>query len=509
MSELMMITSKQNRIVPQFLIGHQLAAMAGSRQLKLLIVASFILMPSFALTSQRGPTILPSETDNNINLNNNNNNHNNHHHHHQHHRTHHHRHHQHHLYDLHDLHQLHEGRLYENLHHHKHYRHANQRLHRNYNADHEREPLASRNRLQRRHSRRHQQGRECCPSRQGQLAQQATENDVANVGYTTGTMPPAPALAPSETFKRRANSVNRFKLTKRETLDMVVNRLHILESLDEQLRQFTEAASLAQQSGHRQLYRAGQQHHDNKSLNRDGQPASYGREQIYCQLKLVPSFRSPEPQSGADLDVVSALTSQEVNYHERRKSALKQNEQIRPMGSCLRNKNLLSQVPPYMLNLYRQLLYELHELEQQQQQKQRQASNSLATNSNLNSSLSLPTNVSEAAAVQVISTMMPYKAQIMRSFRQPKIHLAGSLPMDSSGHSVAGQSQQQDTAVQDSTPTANYDQGKCLYVRVRFRNLLFFRCTIVERSCVNKVLNEASGQGQTILSCDLLWAVGL
>lgn len=159
----------------------------------------------------------------------------------------------------------------------------------------------------------------------------------------------------SSTLKRRRRA--RRELRRRQAVELLVNRLRILESLDEQLRAFAEAAELAQQQRHEQ-----QQQQQQAA---DAGLASAAGSQIFCRLEL--------PATGGG------------------------GGESEPQSPCLADKRLLGQLPPYVLNLYRQLLFELH-----QEGANRSAG---------------------AQSADTVQLTMPYGAQIMRSFRQPKIAL--------------------------------------------------------------------------------------
>lgn len=134
-----------------------------------------------------------------------------------------------------------------------------------------------------------------------------------------------------------------------------MSQLHILESLDEQLRAFAESAANGQ-ANEMALHNRGQ-----VGANQNANRLIESSEQVFCQL---------------------SLTSAKL---------------VSVMPQCLLDKQLVSQVPPYMLNLYRQLVYELHDLHARQEVNQ------------------------NASVLQLLT--MPYGAQVMRSFRQPKIKL--------------------------------------------------------------------------------------
>lgn len=154
---------------------------------------------------------------------------------------------------------------------------------------------------------------------------------------------------------------------KQQALDLAVNRLHILESLDGQLREFAALAALKSnrseaptgEAAHRNFRRhkesSFQIHQEEHPRDDDKEPAR----QLVCQLKL---------RFGGNDGRVGPTTEDPGSS----------------MPDCLAEPLLARHVPPYMLNLHRQLLSESRKL---------------------------------ADAVQ----LMPYKSLIMRSFGQPSL----------------------------------------------------------------------------------------
>lgn len=131
------------------------------------------------------------------------------------------------------------------------------------------------------------------------------------------------------------------KNNKRRALDLAVNRLHILESLDGQLREFAARASAAQRANSTKAHK----------------PELFDQ---VCQLRLELG-RPGEPvlrQSGGQM-----------------------------LPDCLAEARLARHVPPYMLNLQRQIM-------------------------------------SQSRTMADAVRLMPYRALVMRSFAQPSLPVA-------------------------------------------------------------------------------------
>lgn len=161
------------------------------------------------------------------------------------------------------------------------------------------------------------------------------------------------------------SSTRQSKFKRQAELDLAVNRLHILESLDAQLEQFVEkaAASNTANSPLPATFTAYPSAHSVRieTAHRGvAEPNQTCREQL-CVLKLDWAFQFNSDQ-------------------ERAASGLK-HEQPR---SCLAEPELKRQIPPYMLNLYRQLR-------------------------------------DSARTLTEASRLMPYQSMVMRSFRQPAL----------------------------------------------------------------------------------------
>lgn len=180
--------------------------------------------------------------------------------------------------------------------------------------------------------------------------------------------------------RRQDNKLAKFK---RQAVDLAVNRLHILESLDEQLRAFADAPlagaqhqqqHAGQPSGswplideptlHKHSAHYGQLASDTVQQQETKKRPTSGRQQV-CTLKLAPS------RAGSGRPLASGVAEP---------------------ANCLSDTRLGRHVPAYMLNLYRQLLAD--------------SSGSSASAKGLDD----PT-------IQ----LMPYHARVMRSFRQPPL----------------------------------------------------------------------------------------
>lgn len=163
-------------------------------------------------------------------------------------------------------------------------------------------------------------------------------------------------------IERKSYALSNYK---QQALDLAVNRLHILESLDGQLREFAALAahksnkSEPHEAAHRNFRRHKSAPNHEDDSQQDDREARRTNRQLVCQLKL---------RFGAQTDAAEASGS--------------------PIPDCLAEPLLARHVPPYMLNLHRQLLSESRKL---------------------------------ADAVQ----LMPYKSLIMRSFAQPSLPVRG------------------------------------------------------------------------------------
>lgn len=132
---------------------------------------------------------------------------------------------------------------------------------------------------------------------------------------------------------------SRHDLFKRQVVDLAVNKLHILESFDGQLIEFAKNIS---------------------QVNEQTRPDRRG---ILCYLRLADAFGGEQQLSRSSAE------------------------------SCVDNLKFKSNVPPYVMNLYKQLTY--------------QEPAAAVYNS--------PAQLLENAIQQ-----MPYKSKIMRAFKQPK-----------------------------------------------------------------------------------------
>lgn len=166
-----------------------------------------------------------------------------------------------------------------------------------------------------------------------------------------------------------------------EELDLAVNRLHILESLDAQLRQFVENGATLETGAVATVTPT-----SNVSMEAAGSSLSPSENENESERERASNNNDPpsepegEPTESSDETCVLML-----NWAFEAPSSVgaAQSGGAQP-GSCLASPQLKRQIPPYMLNLYLQL---------------RAESRSLA----------------EA------TRLMPYQSLVMRSFRQPAL----------------------------------------------------------------------------------------
>lgn len=200
---------------------------------------------------------------------------------------------------------------------------------------------------------------------------------------------------PTRRRAREGLRERKVRLLKRQAAELAVSRLHILESLDEQLVAFAELAS------------------------RRTWPGLGGGQQV-CTLRLPPLANRT---SGEGRHLASQMQDDddEHDYYVR-------------SSTCLSDARLRRHIPPYMLNLYRQLLAELAHLRPVVGQVE-------ATFPRSSSQLSSANDQDDAADADAADATnnddnhherhsndqfsvptLPYNAQIMRSFRQPTIN---------------------------------------------------------------------------------------
>lgn len=217
-------------------------------------------------------------------------------------------------------------------------------------------------------------------------------------------LPPQPQPQLQSKFKRQSAE---------QELDLAVNRLHILESLDAQLRQFVDNAALVAENS----TSASSTSPLTPTANLDGKGYNPSNETTKQPMGFEPiGFRfgqdlvglrpegatnnqeegednhyrheqddilgqeGPEEDESSDETCVLMLN---WAFQEPSTREIAGGKSKKP-SSCLANPKLKRQIPPYMLNLYLQLRAESHSL-------------------------------AEA------TKLMPYQSVVMRSFRQPKL----------------------------------------------------------------------------------------
>lgn len=248
-----------------------------------------------------------------------------------------------------------------------------------------------------------------------------------------------PLSSTAETHENRLNSKSRSPSSsvlssyKRRAVDLAVNRLHILESLDGQLREFAALAAISSDRAragaravnnnnksvdnewprsrrNRHLLNVNNnqlddddaselihlnnddRHHDTKIdaaendeedlLSPSLSSSSSNQQQLVCQLKL--NFGN---QHLSELMAAQVNRSSQLDGTKNNSPASICQSDNNQLPDCLADPLLKRHVPPYMLNLHRQLVSESRKL---------------------------------ADAVQ----LMPYKSLIMRSFAQPAATIA-------------------------------------------------------------------------------------